>query len=153
MKKSAIILTVLMSVSIFAGIEIDFEQRTFWHVRERETVVKGKIILGDGNKFNIRIGKFNYISNGDTLWEYNSRQKQVRIQKLTPELSKTVPKEILELLEDDNFLKNPNKKTVTLKDTDGNIVTYTIEKAVVLNNASDSMFNFIIPQGAQVYDD
>ena len=160
-------------------VEIDFEQRTYWHVRERETRVKGKIILGTNDKFNISVGKWNYVSNGTTFWEYNNRQKQVNVQKIMPELSRNIPTQLLKLLKDAKFVQNKATNSVIwqdneslkngyekvevfftnsqitriiINDTDKNITTYTFEKVTFLNEVSDDIFNFIIPQGAQIHE-
>jgi outer membrane lipoprotein-sorting protein len=160
-------------------IEIDFEQKTYWNVREKETKVKGKIILGLDNKFNISIGKMNYICNGNTFWEYNNRQKQVNVQKVLPELSNAIPSQLLKLLKNVNvienkttnsvvwqdkeslkngyekvevFLANSQISKIIINDIDKNITTYIFEKTVFLGEISDDLFNFVIPEGAQVYE-
>jgi outer membrane lipoprotein-sorting protein len=160
-------------------MEIDFEQKTYWAVREKETKVKGKIILGGGNKFNISVGKMNYISDGNTFWEYNSRQKQVKVQKITPQLSKSIPLELLKLLKTADFVENKLAKSfvwqdvksrengyekvelflenlqiskVITYDIDKNITTYVFEKTTFLGKVSENLFNFVIPEGTQVYE-
>jgi outer membrane lipoprotein-sorting protein len=162
-------------------IQIDFEQKTYWNVREKETKVKGKIILGQGYDFNISVGKMNYICNGKTFWEYNNRQKQVKIQKILPtDLSKTMPFELINLLKIADFIENKQTKSfvwqdaesfkngyekvevflensqiskVIINDMDKNITTYIFEKTLFLDNVSQSLFNFVIPEGTQVYED
>jgi outer membrane lipoprotein-sorting protein len=161
-------------------VEIDFEQKTYWNVREKETKVKGKIILGQNNNFNISVGKMNYISNSDTFWEYNSRQKQVIIRKISPQLSKSIPTELLKLIKSANFVENKSAKSVVwqdsqslengyekveaffanqqiskiiINDTEKNITTYIFEKTVFLSNVSPDTFNFVIPEGTQIHED
>jgi outer membrane lipoprotein-sorting protein len=160
-------------------VEIDFEQKTYWAVREKETKIKGKIIIAPENKFNISAGKMNYISNGETFWEYNNRQKQVSIKKITAGISKNIPTELLNLLksaefvektaqsavwQDENTRENGFEKVeithenslisnIIITDTDKNITTYTFEKVVFLKTVDNGLFNFVIPDGAQVYDE
>jgi outer membrane lipoprotein-sorting protein len=162
-------------------VEIDFEQKTYWAVREKETKVKGKILIGQGGKFNISVGKMNFISDGKTYWEYNSRQKQAKVQKVAGSLSKpSAPLELLNLLKAadftenkaDNsfvwqdakslengyekvavFLANSQISKVITADTDKNVTTYLFEKTVFPAQISESSFNFVIPEGTQVYED
>lgn len=160
-------------------VEIDFEQKTYWAVREKETKVKGKIIIAPQNKFNISAGKMNYISNGETFWEYNNRQKQVSIKKITAGISKNIPTELLNLLKSAEFIDKTDKNAVwqdektrengfekveithqnslisdiVITDTDNNITTYIFEKVVFLPTIDDALFNFVIPSGVQVYED
>jgi len=193
MRKTIIpILIFLLSINICANekisqilgkytnspVEIDFELKTYWEVREKETKVKGKIVLAPENKFNISMGKMNYVSDGKTFWEYNSRQKQVKIEKIKNGLSTSIPTELLKLLknaefiekssgfaiwQDNNSRKNGFEKVeihhnnslvskIIITDTDKNITTYTFEKVVFLPKVDENLFNFIIPSGAQVYE-
>ncbi|MDR0304837.1 MAG: outer membrane lipoprotein carrier protein LolA [Chitinispirillales bacterium] len=159
--------------------EIDFERKTYWAVREKETKVKGKIIIGRNNKFNISVGKMSYVSNGDAFWEYNSRQKQVKVQKVTPQLSEFAPLELMNLLKTADFIENKPTKSfvwqnskslengyekveifltnsqiskITVNDIDKNITTYIFEKTTFPTEISESLFNFVIPEGTQVYE-
>jgi len=194
MKKTTLIM-VMAVCAIFANaqflavldkytrqpVQIDFEQRTYWHVRERESRVRGKIILGEGNKFNISTGRMTYISNGETFWEYNNRQRQVTVQKITPSLSKSIPTELLKLLRSADFTESASRAgnsviwqdehsrengfdrvevfytdsqitRIITNDIDSNITTFTFDKVVFLPEVSDDVFNFVIPQGAQVHE-
>ena len=194
MKKTTLIM-VMAVCAIFANaqflavldkytrqpVQIDFEQRTYWHVRERESRVRGKIILGEGNKFNISTGRMTYISNGETFWEYNNRQRQVTVQKITPSLSKSIPTELLKLLRSADFTESTSRAgnsviwqdehsrengfdrvevfytdsqitRIITNDIDSNITTFTFDKVVFLPEVSDDVFNFVIPQGAQVHE-
>ena len=161
-------------------VEIDFEQKTYWAVREKETKVKGKILIGQGGKFNISVGKMSFISDGKTYWEYNSRQKQVRVQKVAGQSSKSAPLELLNLLKTADFTENKADKSfvwqdakslengyekvvvfltnsqiskVITADTDKNLTTYIFEKTAFPAQISESSFNFVIPEGTQVYED
>jgi len=162
-------------------VEIDFEQKTYWAVREKETKVKGKILIGQDGKFNISVGKMNFISDGKTYWEYNSRQKQVKVQKVAGSLSKPfAPIELLNLLKTADFIENKTDKSfvwqdekslengykkvavflansqiskVITTDADKNITTYLFEKTTFPAQISESLFNFVIPEGTQVYED
>jgi outer membrane lipoprotein-sorting protein len=148
-------------------------------VREKESKFKGKIILGTDNKFNISVNRTSFVCNGETFWEYDSRQKRVTIQKVTPGLSKSIPTELLKLLKTANFTENKKTNSVvwqdkeTVKngyekvevffansqiskiitlDTEKNVTTYNFEKTTFLKNVSDNIFNFVIPQGVQIYE-
>lgn len=166
MKKIIIsILILFLSANIFANeeikkilgkytnsnVEIDFELKTYWEIREKETKVKGKIVLAPENRFNISMGKMNFVSDGKTLWEYNSRQKQVKIQKNAPNvfdfLNADLNSEGVEVK-----LSGDDVEKITITDKDNNITTYTFEKVVFLPKVDENLFNFVIPSGAQVYE-
>lgn len=159
-------------------VEIDFEQKTYWEVREKESKIKGKIILTPENKFNISVGKMNYISDGKTFWEYNNRQKQVSVKNIESGLPANIPTELLKLLKNADFVERSSgysvwqdKKTlengfekveiyynnsliskIIITDTDKNITTYTFEKVIFSPKIDENIFNFVIPSGAQVYE-
>lgn len=162
-----------------SAVEIDFEQKTYWAVREKETKVKGKILIGQGNKFNVSVGKMNFISDGKTYWEYNSRQKQVKVQNAAGQSSKSAPLELLNLLITADFTENKTAKSfvwrdnkslengfesvevflsgsqiskVITTDTDKNITTYVFEKTAFPSEIPESSFKFVIPEGTQVYE-
>jgi len=194
MKKIAVIALVLISWAggIFANekisrilerytsspVEIDFEQRTYWAVRERENRVKGKIILAPGNKFNISVGRMNYVCDGETYWEFNNRQRQVVVRQVSEGVSSSLPTELLKLLQGADFSEksegfavwqdeyslrygferveihygNSLISRIVITDTDKNITTYIFERAVFLPSVDESIFNFVIPSGAQVHE-
>jgi outer membrane lipoprotein-sorting protein len=161
-------------------VEIEFEQRTFWHVRERESRNRGNIILGTNDRFNITSGRMQFVSDGKTYWEYNNRQKQVTIRKITPNLPLTIPTQILRLLrnakltqgsaaqsvlwQDDDTRKNGFERVevfydgnlitrIILTDSEQNINTYTFNRTSFLTEVPDNTFVFEIPRGAQVHED
>jgi len=161
-------------------VEIYFEQKTYWAVREKETKIKGKILIGQGGKFNISVGKMNFISDGKTYWEYNSRQKQVKVQKIAGDASKLASVELLDLLKTADFIENKSDNSfvwqdakslkngyekVTLfltdsqiskviaADSDKNVTTYVFEKTAFPAQIPESSFKFVIPEGTQVYED
>jgi len=161
-------------------VEIEFEQRTFWQVRERESRNRGNIILGTNDRFNISSGRMQFVSNGKTYWEYNNRQKQVIVRKITPNLPLTIPTQILRLLrnaeltqgsvaksvlwEDDDTRKNGFERVevfydgnlitrIILTDGEQNINTYTFNRTNFLTEIPDSVFVFEIPRGAQIHED
>jgi len=193
MKKTIMILTAafltafaqhnfsaILDKYINSPVEIDFEQKTYWHVREKESKFKGKIILGTSDKFNISVNRMTYVCDGKTFWEYDSRQKRVTVQKVLPGLSKSIPTELLKLLKNADFTENKQansiiwqdketvkngyekvevffaasqiSKIITL-DTEKNVTTYTFEKTAFLKSVSDNIFKFAIPQGVKVYED
>jgi outer membrane lipoprotein-sorting protein len=133
-------------------VEIDFEQRTYWYVRERESRVRGKIILGTNNRFNVSTSRLNFVSDGETLWEYNSRQRQVRIQRNAPQIFDFLRAD----LSDENVEITMNGDLVSrivIVDKDNNVTTYTFNSTRFLDKVDDSLFHFVIPQGAQVHED
>jgi len=160
-------------------VEIDFEQRTFWHVRERESRNRGSIILGTRDRFNISSGRMQFVSDGVTYWEFNNRQRQVVVRRITPNLPLTIPTQILRLLRDANLTQNTPQSVVwqddnslrhgfervevfyenglitriILNDVDSNVNTYTFSRTSFLREIDDSVFVFEIPRGTQVHED
>jgi len=159
-------------------VEIDFEQSTYWAVRERDSRVRGKIILAPGNRFNISVGRMTYICNGETFWEHNSRQRQVIVRRIDEGLSKSLPTEMLRILSGASFveksadfavwqddysrrngfervevhLENSQISRIIITDIDHNITTYTFRRVVFLPSVDESLFNFVIPSGVQVHE-
>jgi outer membrane lipoprotein-sorting protein len=161
-------------------VEIEFEQRTFWHVRERESRNRGNIILGTNDRFNITSGRMQFVSDGTTYWEFNNRQRQVIVRRITPNLPLTIPTQILRLLrnaqlsqgstaqsvlwQDDETRRNGFERVevfyddnlitrIILTDSDQNVSTYTFNRTTFLTTINDNVFVFEIPRGAQVHED
>ena len=54
----------------------------YWSVREKEEKKQGSILLAPGDRFRVTVGNDTYVSDGTTLWTYNSRANQVVIKPL-----------------------------------------------------------------------
>lgn len=63
-------------------MEADLALSIYWSVREKEEKKQGRIALAPGDCFRVTIGSETYVSDGKTLWDYNSRANQVVIKLL-----------------------------------------------------------------------
>jgi outer membrane lipoprotein-sorting protein len=64
------------------SIESKLTQTIYWSVREKEERKQGSIILAPDDCFRVTVGSETYVSNGKTIWTYNSRANQVVIRNL-----------------------------------------------------------------------
>lgn len=109
MKKTAVsllvfsIVIILAAVSSFAGeettlspaslltlvrrnynLETPLESKLtltiYWSVREKEEKKQGRILLAGNECFRVTVGNETFVSNGKTLWNYNSKANQVVIK-------------------------------------------------------------------------
>jgi outer membrane lipoprotein-sorting protein len=63
-------------------IEAKLTLTIYWSVREKEEKKQGRIILAPGDRFRVTVGNETFVSNGATLWTYNSKANQVVIRLL-----------------------------------------------------------------------
>lgn len=60
-------------------IEVQFELNTWWSIREREEIKKGKLYIAPKDKFRVELGSETVVSDGLQYWHYNSKAAQVII--------------------------------------------------------------------------
>ena len=63
-------------------IESKLTQTIYWSVREKEDKKQGSIVLAPGDCFRVTVGSETYVSDGKTIWTYNSKANQVVIRNL-----------------------------------------------------------------------
>ncbi len=63
-------------------IEAQFQQHTWWSVREKEETKNGRLFIAPQNKFRIELGNDVLASDGNTYWQYNKAANQVVIDNL-----------------------------------------------------------------------
>ncbi len=60
-----------------------FDLSIDWKIREKKENKQGKIQLAPDNKFNVSFGSGQWVCDGETFWQYDSKLSQVVISKLT----------------------------------------------------------------------
>lgn len=65
-----------------SSLEIVFEQDIFWKVREKHERKSGTLLLSNQDKFRLRIGSTEWVSDGRTCWQYTEQTAQVVIKNL-----------------------------------------------------------------------
>jgi outer membrane lipoprotein-sorting protein len=65
-----------------APLETKLNLTIYWSVREKEEKKQGSLLLAPGDCFRVTVGSETYVSNGKTLWTYNSRANQVVVKPL-----------------------------------------------------------------------
>lgn len=85
-----------------------FRAETFLSDSPTSGVQKGDLLVGDGNKFRLSIPGITFISDGESLWQWNIEQKQVLIKAVADLESSLHPSELL--------FKYLNCKALEMKD-------------------------------------
>lgn len=85
-----------------------FRAETFLSDSPTSGVQKGDLLVGDGNKFRLSIPGITFISDGESLWQWNIEQKQVLIKAVADLESSLHPSELL--------FKYLNCKVLEMKD-------------------------------------
>ncbi len=109
-------LTKLLTKVETTPVEMKFDLKIFWAVREKEETKKGHLYLnGNDNSFNITLGTTQWISDAITVWQYSSRSDQVLIQDFLEVNLSMHPSTLFETFK---------SKTFTLQSKKGKLETY-----------------------------
>jgi outer membrane lipoprotein-sorting protein len=71
--------------SKYAGkgtIVVEFDLTILWKVREKQESRSGRMQLAPGDKFRVELGATTWACNGQTVWQYSTKTKQVVIKRL-----------------------------------------------------------------------
>jgi len=63
-------------------VEVDFTMTVFWKVREKQEKKEGILLLAPDNKFRVRLGATEWVSDGNAFWQYNRKTNQVIVKNL-----------------------------------------------------------------------
>lgn len=72
-----------------------FKAETFMPSNPGSGVQKGDLLVGEGNRFRLSIPGITFISDGESLWQWNVEQKQVLIKAVADLESSLHPSELL----------------------------------------------------------
>ena len=64
------------------ALETRLSQTIYWSVREKEEKNSGSVVLAPDDCFRVMVGNETWVSNGITLWTFNSKANQVVVRKL-----------------------------------------------------------------------
>jgi outer membrane lipoprotein-sorting protein len=158
-----------------------FSLTIYWSVREKEEKKEGSIALAPGNRFRVVAGSETYVSNGETLWDYNAKANQVAINRLAEVDKSMLPSQLfasyvatcpfrekerkggLAVLTCKNDSAtatidawvNANTGAIVkcvMTDRNDNLFTYTFAKTTFGKKNSKEAFEFAIPTTARVID-
>jgi outer membrane lipoprotein-sorting protein len=76
-------------------LAFDFQVKIQYEITEEQAEYTGDLLLGDQDKFRLRIPGSHLYSDGISLWQYNLEQKQVLVKSLLDLDGKLHPSEIL----------------------------------------------------------
>jgi outer membrane lipoprotein-sorting protein len=65
-----------------ATLTTEFDLTILWKVREKQESSSGRLFLAPGDKFRVELGPTTWVCDGQTVWQYSSRTKQVLIKRL-----------------------------------------------------------------------
>lgn len=65
-----------------SSIDVAFELNIFWKVREKNEKKSGALMVAPNDKFRLKLGSTEWVSNGHTYWQYNIKTNQVIIKNL-----------------------------------------------------------------------
>jgi len=64
------------------SLELTFDLDIFWKVREKHEKKSGTLVCVKGDKFRVKIGSAEWVSDGVTYWQYNEKTAQVIVKSL-----------------------------------------------------------------------
>lgn len=78
------------------SLSTSFDLKIFWKIREKEETKHGSIVMAPHDRFRIRLGESDWVSDGTTLWQYDrSPSPQVIIRLLASCDPSQVPSRML----------------------------------------------------------
>ncbi len=77
------------------GLSLDFSLRVLQAATGSENQTQGSLLVGERNRFRLRVPGMEFYSDGVQLWQYNPAQKQVMVKLLADLESQFHPSEIL----------------------------------------------------------
>ena len=86
------------SAQLFSGkqsLSLDFSLRVLQAATGGESQTQGSLLVGERNRFKLRVPGMEFYSDGVQLWQYNPAQKQVMVKLLADLESQFHPSEIL----------------------------------------------------------
>ena len=75
--------------------KLDFQVQVIYSESPDITSQKGTLLVADGDRFKLQIAGIDFISDGESLWQYNPEQKQVLIKAVEDLSSAFHPSEML----------------------------------------------------------
>lgn len=79
---AGIVETIRAQYSGSQTLVTEFDLTILWKVREKQESNSGRMQLSPGDKFRVQLGPTTWVCNGQTVWQYSSRNKQVIIKRL-----------------------------------------------------------------------
>ncbi len=65
-----------------SSLELTFDCKIFWKVREKTEKKRGVLIIKAGDQFRLKLGSWEWVCDGQTYWQYNKKTSQVIIKSL-----------------------------------------------------------------------
>ncbi len=96
-----------------SAVQLDFDLEIYWSVREKTEKKKGSLTLMGDERFNLRLGKNQWISDGITVWQHNGRTNQVIVQDFLDMDFSLHPSSMFQQFADKEFTPVSTKKGVT----------------------------------------
>lgn len=81
-QENAVITALKKKYSDKSSLELTFNVEIFWKVREKHEKKSGTLILVPGDKFRLKTGSTEWVSDGHTYWQYNEKTCQVIVKNL-----------------------------------------------------------------------
>lgn len=81
-QQNPILATLKKNYSSKTSLELGFDLNIFWVVREKHDKKAGSLYFAPGEKFRLKLGNSEWISDGHTYWQYNRGVSQVIIKNL-----------------------------------------------------------------------
>lgn len=75
--------------------DLEFQVQVFYSESPDIVSQKGKLLVADGDRFRLEIAGIEFVSDGESLWQYNPEQKQVLIKAVEDLSAAFHPSEML----------------------------------------------------------
>jgi len=91
----AVMALVRKNYSGAGAVTAAFDLNIYWNVRERDEKKSGEMLIAPGDKFRVTLDRETFVSDGQTFWQYNERNKQVAVRSFSDIDPMTVPSQML----------------------------------------------------------
>ncbi len=79
---NALVATLKKKYHEKSSLELTFDCKIFWKVREKTEKKRGVLIIKSGDQFRLKLGSWVWVCDGQTYWQYNKKTSQVIIKSL-----------------------------------------------------------------------
>ncbi len=114
-QENTIITNLKKKYTTESSIDLVFDLDIFWKVREKHEKKSGALMVAPNDKFRLKLGSTEWVSNGHTYWQFNVKTNQVIIKNLLDVDLSMHPTQILKTYLSYSFsIKSDNEKEAVL---------------------------------------
>lgn len=127
-----------------ASIQLQFDQKIYWGIREKTEQKSGTLILASDNRFRIEINGEFFVSNGKKFWHYSKATSQVTIENINKMDIESLPSNLLQnYLIRYSFTQKEKNGTETVLEWNKSVSDNSVYTSIIVWAGSSGVINKI----------